>query len=1099
MFIPPYYHDLSVSHEGCLPTHAYFMPASRPMDLIGERRAASDRIQLLTGKWAFRYHDSIYDVDEEIASARFAGEPAFFDEGFDLSSLASIPVPSCWQMFGYGRHQYSSSSYPFPVDPPNVPADVACGVYIRDFTWQSDEDAPRTVLAFEGVDSCFYIWLNGSFAGYSQVAHATSEFDVTDLLHAGSNRIAVLVLQWCDGSYLEDQDKFRMSGIFRDVYLVRRPMHAIEDFFVHTSIDRTGSAAVSVELCFTEGEPIDVHGRLLDADGLLVAKSDCVELECSGQSDPAARDAGSRAFQAQSRLEFKLLDAHLWNPEEPYLYHLELMSEHEVICERVGVRAISVNDGVVRLNGRAIKVHGVNRHDSDPQTGFCISQQQFIRDLALMRQHNVNAVRTSHYPNAPHFYALFDEMGFLVMDEADNESHGTIDVYRGESASWAEARYHWDALISDNPAWVEATLDRVRRCVERDKNRPCVVFWSMGNECGYGQVFERALAWTHAFDPDRLTHYEGAHHAYDRRTFDFSNLDLYSRMYMPYDEAEAYFECEGLRLVAEKRTAGAPDPTPGGAPCASQGDRWAKSHQLPLILCEFSHAMGNGPGDLEDYFKIIERHEGFVGGFVWEWCDHAIDRGITAEGRRIWTYGGDSGEVPDDGSFSCDGLVWPDRRPHTGLAEFKNVFRPARVVVFDQAVGRLRLRNLLDFVDLADVLSVVAELRVDGEPVEKIALEKLPRIAPHGEATLALPQIISAIPRSGHATLIVRYLLRRADAVRPVGFELGFDEIQIRTEDERCARAAKVLAATGGARVDVRQSAREVVVFGADDAGRSWRYAIDRRTGMLARMGIADRELLDAPAELNIWRAPTDNDAGVRKEWEEAGYDRVRERCRFCSVSCSVDGVDVDCVIVLAAAFRQPMAEVHAIWSFHSSGRIDMTLDLTRDPVVPRLPRWRFPSLPRFGVRLFLPRSMKYVSYCGYGPNESYTDKRRSSSYGLWRARVDELLEPYIRPQETGSHVDCDFARVEGAGVSLDIAMPEGADPFSFQALPYTQEELTRKRHDHELERSPSTVVCIDRAQAGIGSASCGPRLIERYRLDEARIKFRLALMPGVM
>lgn len=1159
MFIPTYYEDLSTLHVGTLPNRAYFVPASVAGDFAGDARERSDRFRTLDGMWAFRYYDSIYELDAEVDSDRAEGLPSFFEEGFELGRLGrTIPVPSCWQREGYGRDQYSSSCYPFPLDPPHIPADVPSAVYARDFTWTPVPVAPRVHLVFEGVDSCFYVWLNGVFVGYSQVSHATSEFDVTDRVREGTNRIVVLVLAWCEGSYLEDQDKFRMSGIFRDVYLLNRPERGVRDYFVHATPGEGGSATVTVEFAFLGDESVPTTIELSDASGSPVGRARAVPVMPADVPD---------AFCAQAEATVEVAGARLWNPEDPYLYGLAIETEGEVISEEVGIRCIEVSDGVVTLNGKPFKVHGVNRHDSDPTTGFTISERQFVRDLTLMRQHNVNAVRTSHYPNAPHRYALFDRLGLLVMDEADNESHGAIDYYLGD-ISWLEARKWWNRLISDNPDWVEASLDRTRRCVERDKNRPCVFSWSMGNECSYGCTFERSLAWTKRFDPSRLTHYEGSHHAYEERTFDFSNLDLYSRMYMPYAEAESYFGSGTWEVAREGRFGETVAPTPGCSVAPTQGDRWAKAHALPLILCEYSHAMGNGPGDIEDYRELMEAHPGFLGGFVWEWCDHALDRGRTDEGRQVWAYGGDSGEWPDDGSFSCDGLVWPDRRPHAGLAEFKNVWRPARVTGFSREAGTLEIRSLLDFSDLAALVALRVELRVDGEVERAFDVRELPHMAPRTEACVRVSGLSGALPDQGQVTLVVRYLRREADATLasalPAGFELGFDEVGISAADGRNQHALGLLARAGALagetemrggvdsfaltrdasgpavvagrsqpsghpRVTETSAALEIV--SPDGSDTPWRWVYDKRTGAPSALSFGNERLLCAPVRYNVWRAPTDNDAHVREAWEDAGYNRATSRSYATDVSVRADGAAVvTSDVALVAASRQRMAEVHATWTFLASGAVTVRLDVERSPQVGTLPHFEFPSLPRFGLLLELPQAMGRISYCGLGPHESYVDKRRASYRGVFHTSVEAEYVPYIRPQECGSHDGCAWVCVSGHADQAGVSVANGnavaagaqvraggvvglggrssltvvADPdadrggLSFSALPYTPAELTAKRHDHELVRSGTTVLCLDYAQTGIGSNSCGPRLKPEYELSEECFSFALTLIPGI-
>ena len=483
MIIPKHYENHHLLHENTMPNRSYYIPASCRTDNLVEHRELSDRMQLLNGDWKFRYYDSIYDLKD-----------AFYEEDYDTDSLDTIPVPSVWQNHGYDKHRYHTAYQPFPYMPPYVARDNPCGTYIHEFDYQQDENVPCAYLNFEGVDSCFYVWINGRYVGYSQVSHSTSEFDVTDHLKNGKNRLAVLVLKWCDGTYLEDQDKFRMSGIFRDVYLLKRPENCIFDYFTTTKIQEN-SALVEVRIRpLLKKMPVQV--TVYDAAGNVAAQTDTAE-ELEG------------AYPCAASLHIE--KPHLWNAEEPYLYTIVLETENEVITDRIGIRQIDIQNNIVRLNGSPIKFRGVNRHDSDPVTGFTISVAQMKKDLFLMKQHNINAIRTSHYPNAPQFYQLCDQYGIYVMDEADNEVQSALVLFCKDNTEQTRAK-RWNIPISDNPDFIEAVVDRVQRCVCRDKNRPSVVMWSMGNESGYGCGFEKALEWTKTFDPDRLTHFESVWH-----------------------------------------------------------------------------------------------------------------------------------------------------------------------------------------------------------------------------------------------------------------------------------------------------------------------------------------------------------------------------------------------------------------------------------------------------------------------------------------------------------------------------------------------------------------------------------------------------------
>ena len=631
MIVPRYYEDLSVLHDNTMLARAYYMPASKRMDDLVEHRELSDRMQLLNGTWKFQYFDSIYDMKD-----------AFYEDGYSVESFDEIAVPSVWQMAGYDTHQYTNIRYPFPFDPPYVPQDIPCGAYVHTFDYARDDAAPKAYLNFEGVDSCFYVWLNGTYVGYSQVSHMTSEFDVTDVLREGENRISVLVMKWCDGSYLEDQDKFRMSGIFRDVYLLKRPEKAIRDYHITTELD---ADIAKIDLTVSFHEPVEVRVKIEDKNGAVVSEG---------------------VIDKNGKATFEIVDYKLWNTENPYLYTIIFETEQEVIVDHIALRKIEIKDQVIYLNGQKIKFRGVNRHDSDPVTGFTISMEQIKIDLTLMKQHNFNAIRSSHYPNAPFFYEMCDRYGFMVIDEADIEAHGPFMLYRKEDTDYNRFK-RWNEKIADDPAWEAAIVDRVKLMVERDKNRFCIVMWSMGNESAYGCNFEKALAWTKEFDPKRITQYESARYRNYDVTYDYENLDLYSRMYPALTEIEEYLEKDGSK---------------------------------PFLLVEYCHSMGNGPGDFEDYFQMIQAEDKMCGGFVWEWCDHAIVHGVAENGKTIYAYGGDHGEVIHDSNFCMDGLVYPDRRIHTGLLEYKNVYRPARVVSYDAASGELVLHNYMDFDDL---------------------------------------------------------------------------------------------------------------------------------------------------------------------------------------------------------------------------------------------------------------------------------------------------------------------------------------------------------------------------------------------------------------
>ena len=1010
MIVPRYYEDLSVLHENTMPARAYFIPASKRMDNLVEHREESDRMQLLNGTWKFQYFNSIYDVQEP-----------FFEKDYDTENFDEIQVPSVWQMAGYDTHQYTNIRYPFPFDPPYVPQDIPCGTYAHTFVYHKDENAPKAFLNFEGVDSCFYVWINGSYVGYSQVSHMTSEFDITDLLRDGENSIAVLVMKWCDGSYLEDQDKFRMSGIFRDVYILKRPKQAISDYHIKTRIEDM-LAKVEIEMKFYS--PLNVKISIEDRNGAVVA-------------------LGSIAEEGTAVLE--IASPELWNTENPYLYKLILETENEVIVDHIALRKIEIKDQVIYLNGQKIKFRGVNRHDSDPVTGFTISPEQITTDLTLMKQHNFNAIRSSHYPNAPFFYEMCDKYGFMVIDEADIEAHGPFMIYRKEDTDYNRFK-RWNEKIADDPVWEEAIVDRVKLMVERDKNRFCIVMWSMGNESAYGCNFEKALEWTKNFDPDRITQYESARYRNYDETYDYSNLDVYSRMYPALSEIQEYLDKDGSK---------------------------------PFLLVEYCHSMGNGPGDFEDYFQMIQDNDKMCGGFVWEWCDHAIAHGTAENGKTIYAYGGDHGEEIHDGNFCMDGLVYPDRTVHTGLLEYKNVYRPARVISYDKESGELVLHNYMDFDDLKDYVKISYELTQDGLVISK---GKLPEVsaAPHSEGKINLK---INVPESGKCYLKFIYHLKKELPLLDEDHILGFDEIEVSQKDAKCQLAEKWVEKTvTDSELQVSEDDTQIHI-----KGREFAYTIDRRTALFTEMKFAGREYLNHPMELNIWRAPTDNDMYIKSEWKKAHYDKAYTRAYTTEVVQGKHGVKITSHASVVAETVQKILDVTITWKIEAAGKIDADIAVTKDD--------EFPDLPRFGVRMFLDKKLSAARYFGMGPQESYCDKHQAASHGLYHANVDDLHEDYIRPQENGSHYDCEYVELNNSRYGI-VASAEKA--FSFNASYYTQEELEKKTHNYELTESDSVVFCVDYALNGIGSNSCGPVVLDQYRFDDVLFRFQFTLIPYV-
>ena len=1021
MIVPKHYENMAVLHENMEPYRCYYIPDSGRNDQLISLRESSQRLQMLSGcEWNFSFYESIYDLKDEFYLPSYeAGD--WWDKEY---------VPFSWQMRGYDKNQYTNIRYPFPYDPPYVPQDNPCGAYRHHFQWHKNPKAGCTFLNFEGVDSCFFVWLNGRYVGYSQIAHSISEFDVSPFLVEGDNLLAVLVLKWCDGSYLEDQDKFRMSGIFRDVYLLSRPATGIRDYHITTDISSDHKTAVlGIDLSFAGNQPVPVTASLYHSD----------------EKGNEHLDARAAAFDDQ-KIHITVKDPILWNAEKPFLYTLIMETSNEVINERVGFRNVCIRDNQVLLNGTPITFNGVNRHESDPVTGAVMDYKRTLSDLMMIKENNFNAVRASHYPNVPFFYQLCDSIGLYVIDEADNESHGTEELYFYED-DYSRRMQTAHVRIADNPDFIEPTLDRIRSMVTRNRNRPCILVWSMGNECGYGCTFERALEWTKEKEPGRLTTYESAYYLPDDREYDCSNIDIVGRMYPSLEDVRAYLEN---------------DPP------------------APLLLTEYCHAMGNGPGDFEDYHKLIEEFPALCGGFVWEFCDHAVYGGKTPAGKDIYLYGGDSGELQHDGNFCLDGLVYPDRRPHTNLLEYRNVYRPLRSG-YDPESGKLTVRNHMDFTDPEDTISASYALVLDGTRIAEGTLV-VPSIKPRTSVSLDLPL---TIPSKGRCFLWISYVLKKAQGALPAGHELGFDEIRIPVADPRYVKTLSVINNVSGViesplAYQVEDSL--IVITGAE-----FRYSFDKRTGMPVSLNFEGEELLDRTVEFNLWRAPVDNDMFVVNKWKKQRLDLITTRAYEISCKYNADSVEIYVRQSAGAMSVQPAVRMDTVWRVNRKGALTLTVNAIKDPQIR--------TLPRIGIRMFLKKWLKVVSYYGMGPVESYEDKHQASRHDSFTVSLGDLHEPYIRPQENGSHYDCDYVSVRGKGICLQV-IPADENTLSFNASRFTQEELGNKAHEHELTECGSTVLCIDHRMSGLGSASCGPELQKAYRIEEDSYCFAFMIVP---
>lgn len=1004
-FVEKYWEDPHQLHVNCERPHAYIIPYESEEKARKGIRGTSRYFKSLNGVWKFRYHDTVHNVED-----------GFYAENYDTCGWDELVVPSNWQMYGYDKPHYTNVNYPYPCDPPFVPNDNPAGLYIRDFTVE-EAGIRDEYLVFEGVDSCFYVWLNGRFVGYSQVSHMISEFNVTKFLKPGNNRIAVMVLKWCDGSYLEDQDMWRLSGIFRDVYLLARQSTHISDVFVKTDLnDGFDYGTLKCEIELEGGTASKVRAVLRNTGGEIFAEV-------------------SKDIVGSGVIEFNVKNPRLWSAETPELYELFLYNGEEVILQKVGFRRVEIRDSVIHINGKAVKFKGVNRHDSHPELGHTTPLYHMRNDLVLMKRHNVNAIRTSHYPNDSRFLELCDELGFYLIDEADLETHGT-------------SRTGNHSLISQDPEFADAYLDRMQRMVERDKNHPCIVMWSLGNESGFGDNHRKMALWAKSRDNSRLIHYERIFSPecadiFENGKADTSCLDVYSRMYPSIE----WIANEFLRNRNERR---------------------------PLVLCEYCHAMGNGPGDLQDYWDLFYKHPRLAGGFVWEWTDHAV-KTKTADGIEYYAYGGDFGDHPNDGNFCVDGLVYPDRTPHKGLLELKNVIAPVRTEAVDLAAGKIKVTNLYDFIDLSHLI-LNWRVEKDGETVASGEVANI-NAAPHRSRTITLQYTLPE-KADGRYFLTVSYTLANNTWWAEKGYEIAFTQFELPVGSIEKA----VVEKNDMKPIRTVKTDREIVISGSD-----FNYVFDRYYGAFTKIEYNGVDMICSMPKFNIWRAPTDNDRIIKQKWMEEGYHRIGTH----TYSVDVVGEDDRHISVcsdfsLGGYIKKPVICARATWTVYGSG--DIVLE-TQAKV-----REGIPFLPRFGLQLRMPKGNELVEYFGYGPHESYADKRRSTGKGRFAGTVSSMHEDYIMPQENGSHYSTEWAAVTNLlGMGLLFI---GMDDFSFNASHYTPEDITNANHVFELKKRDETIVNIDYKMSGVGSNSCGPELLPQYRLSESDIVFRFRIKP---
>ncbi|MGG1553412.1 glycoside hydrolase family 2 TIM barrel-domain containing protein [Paenibacillus ferrarius] len=1002
----------------------------RQSALSGDR-SASPYVQLLNGSWKFCYSSSPFDAPEY-----------FYEESYGCDDWDEIPVPSNWQLHGYGAPLYSSSKYPYPVDPPHIPQENPTGSYLRQFQIPDSWTDSTVLLVFDSVDAAFHVWVNGMEAGFGQGSHNRMEFDITTFIRPGENRLAVRVYQWSTGSYLEDQDKWRLSGIFRDVLLLAVPRTYLRDVRVRTVLDgsyQEGVLELNAAFRHTTGrkaEAVSLQAELLDAFTHTVAEP------VTQAAQPAVREESEVCIRIQVNRPA------LWSAEQPNLYMLLLTVRGEsgqvteVHRYTVGFRDVRVKDGKLLVNGSRVVIRGVNRNEFDPELGFVTTMEAMVQDIKLMKQHNINTVRCSHYPNDERWLELCDRYGLYVIDEADLETHGC--VFLGEISRWIDnpdERTAYESSLAEDPGWKDAFMDRIIRLVERDKNHPSVIVWSLGNESGYGPNHDAMAAWVREADPTRLIHYE--------RAKDAPIVDIVSSMYPSIDMLKA----EGMK-TNEKR---------------------------PYLMVEFGHAMGNSLGNQKEYWDTVYQYPRLCGGLIWEWMDLSICCQSKSGGCEF-KYGGDFGDVPNSGHFCIDGLLFPDRRIKPSLLEFKKAIEPVTVHPVNMEQGLICIGNKYDILTL-EHLNANWFLYFDGHVIEKGELPTL-LIPAGGEEHVVIPFQSKLIGRGGEYWLHLSFTIREETDWAPAGYEVAWADLPL----SLAAVSADSLKAVDTMKeIAVEEGSRFLKI-----SGQSFFVSFDKLSGVIDSWTYGGVPVITKGPRINLWRAPVDNDVHLAKQWREAGYHELQAYVRNTEVRMTPGGkaAQVRTEGVLGVRGSRVLFAYVQLYTFYGSG--DISIETRLEPVPKGLP-----PLPRIGLRLGIPEKFGRFSWFGRGPHECYADRKESGKLGLYEGTVQQQFVPYIKPQENGSKADVRWATVRDLGGRGLLITGTGQPLGQVGVQSFSLENLSRVRHLNELLPLSETEISVDLRQSGLGNHSCGyaPTLPDYLILPEPTV-FTIRLKP---
>ena len=972
-------------------------------------------IQSLSGKWQFFYsqypetvHDTFYQVD------------------YDTSAWDEMQVPAHWQLNGYGEPHYTNVAYPFAVRPPIIPSEKPTGLYKRTFNYDSVTDE-MVYLRFEGVDSAFYVWVNGQFVGYGTGSRTASSFDVTDVIQSGANQIAVKVHQFNAQTYLEDQDMWWLSGIFRDVKLVRRPQNHLEDSFVQATLDSDYKEGVlRIESAFNSDQVSLDYTLYNNQQEIVYTRTDITDRNVVAQIENIAP----------------------WTAEMPNLYTLVVqVKDHnrellETVTQRVGFRTVEIREGLLLINGQRVLFKGVNRHEHDWERGRINSLQTMKDDLMLMKRHNINAVRTAHYPSDPRFYALCDELGLYVIDEADIETHGM------------QHTLGWNKLTND-PAWEAAYVERAKRMVERDKNHPSIIMWSLGNESGYGVNHEAMAHWIRQRDPSRLLHNESESFGLLQETeYEPVKLndtsDVYSSMYTSHASLEKLGKQSDLAQ--------------------------------PHLLCEFVHAMGNGPGGLKEYMDLFYRYPRLQGGFVWEWIDHGL-RQETANGEEYIAFGGDFSHEQHDGNFVCDGLLFADRQPSPALSEFKAAAQPLKVT--RNANGRFLLENRYDFSDLAHLVADYT-ITYQGELLQSGLIE-LPHIEPGKIRELPLSIDEEELPEKSFLT--IQFKLKEAVEWAERGHEVAFCQFRVGQKSQPHPQSALTVNRQKNEALLVQQTVGQLRVTGED-----FDILFNTHTGWLDSLSYRGEEVIAQGPRFNVWRAMTDNDqlplmkgsGRIGDYWQEKQVHLMEGTLLNIDYQQTDEGVIIEAKHMQAPLGQSWGLDLTTRYTIDADGRIG--IDIAGEPFGQNGSE----SLPKLGMQLYLPDQYETVTWDGLGPAENYPDSQLAARHGRFTRTIDELWTPYAHPQENGNHMGVSQVTLTNqSNFGLKIVGEE----LNFSAHYYTTRMIDRALHPYELVKQPQIELNIDYQQYGLGTNSCGPATQEQYKLKVEPFHYTFTLM----